>query len=148
MDMSQVRLGARIEFYEQLGGPDGRPSDYVGAAIKDDAFAGAGVPRPGELVSVASLVGGMPAPAYRLMTGSLPFLPVVHVEHYLVPIGPDGEIPEWWAGGYLVPAAILVFRARAVQDETHGPMSLSRALEAQGWAVDPRVHDFSVVGFA
>jgi hypothetical protein len=144
MDFSQVRLGARIEFFEQLSGPDGGPSGYVGAAAKDEAFVGAGVPRQGDYVSVASLVGGRPDPAYRLMTGSVPFLPVAHVEHYLVAIGPDDEIPEWWGAGYRAPSSILVFRAQAIQDEAHGPTSLVRALEAQGWAVDPRLRDFSV----
>lgn len=144
MNMSQVRLGARIQFYEQLSRGEDGPRGYVGAAIKDEAFAGSCVPRKGELVSVASLLGGATLLAPRLMPDSLPFLPVANVEHYLVPIGPDDEIPEWWGAGYRTPSSVLVFHARAVRDEAQGPTSLARALEAQGWAVDAQVHDFSV----
>lgn len=59
MDFSQVRLGVRIEFYEQLNGPEGGPNNYLGAAFKEDAFVGVGVPQQGDLVSIVSLAGGI-----------------------------------------------------------------------------------------
>lgn len=144
MDFSQVRLGARIQFYEQLGRGEDGPSGYIGAAIKDEAFVGSCVPRQGELVSVASLLGEVSLLSPRLMRGSLPFLPVASVEHYPVAIGQNDEIPEWWGNGYRTPSSVLVFHARAVQDEGEGPTSLAVALQDRGWAVDPKVHDFSM----
>jgi hypothetical protein len=144
MEFSSVRLGARIEFYEDLEGPDRRPRNYVGAAFKDDAFAGAGVPSAGDRVSVVSLVGGMPGgPPAAVIAGGSPFLPVAYVEHYLIPVDEDGEVPTWWKPGFTTPSANPVFHVRARRDGGYGEkMTLTQSLAAQGWQVDRAVVEF------
>lgn len=144
MEFNNVWLGARIEFYEQLDGPDRKPTNYVGAAVKDDAFAGAALPRPGDRVSVVSLAGGIQsARAYLLNDGGLPFLPVAYIEHYLVPVNQNGEIPSWWWPGFRTPRSHLVFHARVTHEGNLDGMNLAQTLKEQGWTVDDKVSEFS-----
>lgn len=139
MNPNTVRVGARIEFWEVLDGPDG-PKNLIGAATKDAAFAAVDVPRVGDRVSVVSLAGATAAsPVNLLMRAPDPFLRVEGVEHYLMPVGENGEVPEWWEREFTTPSADLVFRAQAVR---HGGTSLVVALAGQGWNVDHALFEY------
>lgn len=140
MDPRSVRVGARIEFWEVPDGPDG-PRNCIGWAIKDDGFAAVGVPRAGDLVSVASLAGATATSPVELLTrGNGPFLPVAHLEHYPVPVNEGGEVPEWWQNGFTTPGVHLVFRVQAVQ---HGGTALIVSLAGQGWDVDRALFEYA-----
>jgi hypothetical protein len=135
MDFSQVRLGARIEFYEELGRPDSRPLNYLAAATKNPAFVGAACPQAGDHVSAESLAGGEAAIYSMFITERSPDLPVVRVEHDLVPLDGNDEIPSWWDPKWSSPSVTLVFHVEARRDEDFRQGAFAEALRRQGWGV-------------
>ena len=121
--------------FERLDGLQGRPSNYVGAVGKEDAFVAVEVPKQGEFVSIVSLAGGTSGVVARRLGRIPPFLPVAFVEHYLVAIGSDGEIPDWWNAGFRTPGVTVVFQVAAVDHGADETTETARAFESQGWTV-------------
>ncbi|MGH3965299.1 MAG: hypothetical protein ACRDRY_18905 [Pseudonocardiaceae bacterium] len=133
MELSTLRIGARIAFYEVLNDTDG-PRDYVGAAGCEDAFAAVAVPRVGELVSVVSLTGDTHSGSLLHPWAAGPFLKVVTVEHDPVAMR-GGERPAWWEPGWTDPGVRIVFHAHGPNDIEAG-RRLIHHFQERGWAVN------------
>ena len=75
--------------------------------------------------------------SYRLRRVRAPFLPVAYVEHHLVPLTTDEEIPGWWELKWRSPSAALVFHTVADSDEDFREGARAQALTELGWSVLP-----------
>jgi hypothetical protein len=91
-DHDMVVIGVRIEFYDKPARQVGdEPCGFMGAVYREDAFEAVAVPRPGELLAVASLQpphGPGEDQLFPRFVGA-PFLKVQYLEHYPEPV--DGE---------------------------------------------------------